>query len=769
MSTGDWHLAVGGTVLGPFSIDRLRDEIVAGNLDRDSLVWSDGMADWSKAGDVPALFSAIPPPLPFSAFQSLSPPIPAIAEVKTPAAPEQQHSAPRRRAILRWPTSTEEALSSVNRGVASGYVLSGLYLLGAALIFGTGRSLGSQQLSPDEVVGAVGGGILCAAAVAALTYLFRKKHYVSIVMALGLLFAFEVASKWMQGRINLGWLVVDLVVAAGFLSALQGALYLRRERLATRKAEKAAEAVTGGVRVDTESTSPKRGIIGKHWRGELSLPVSYWVIGVLLSVPFFVVMTASGSVIGEMDLSPGFSATWFLSFIALLVVLTVWQTIGIWRSAGSYIRTRPRPVWAYAARVAIVLGVLQAIMHFGTLSPLLQRSVELVLGHDNIPSYHVRLLRNGTEVELSGGMSTGTAIALQSIIDAAPAIQVVHLNSTGGFLGEGFRINKLLSERKLATYTSAECVSACTIAFLGGSERFIAPQGKLGFHSAHFGVDGKVLPELNDEMVATLRSYGAPQWFIKKAFSTPSTSMWYPTHDELLQAHIVHQVVDADQFALSGFGASWKDPSAVEANIRQAAYKIHWMQAIKLHEPQTYENMLALMTKGVIEGRSMGELQQEVFNTVATHMLPKYLKYGRGEELLAYWRVQHEEMAHLAASNPEACVAFLFPERRAANWNPMRLFTPELIEKDTNAMAELLNAGIDPSSDVDVSLSQEDLEMVMKATDLDIPDAQSVIENPMLYVDQGDLLCRTFTALFTHVLSLPKDRAIRFLRYMGTP
>jgi hypothetical protein len=35
-------------------------------------------------------------------------------------------------------------------------------------------------------------------------------------------------------------------------------------------------------------------------------------------------------------------------------------------------------------------------------------------------------------VELSGAMPPGTAVALRSLLDAAPAVKLVHLNSDGG-------------------------------------------------------------------------------------------------------------------------------------------------------------------------------------------------------------------------------------------------------------------------------------------------------------------------------------------------
>lgn len=62
-----YHVAVGQNQTGPFTVAMLQQQIANGNLTRDSLVWSAGMAQWSKASEVPevaALFASTPPPLP---------------------------------------------------------------------------------------------------------------------------------------------------------------------------------------------------------------------------------------------------------------------------------------------------------------------------------------------------------------------------------------------------------------------------------------------------------------------------------------------------------------------------------------------------------------------------------------------------------------------------------------------------------------------------------------------------------------------------------
>ena len=62
-----YHVAVGGAQAGPFDRDTLQSQINTGTLNRDQLVWTAGMAQWTKAGDVAALaslFANLPPPLP---------------------------------------------------------------------------------------------------------------------------------------------------------------------------------------------------------------------------------------------------------------------------------------------------------------------------------------------------------------------------------------------------------------------------------------------------------------------------------------------------------------------------------------------------------------------------------------------------------------------------------------------------------------------------------------------------------------------------------
>jgi membrane protease subunit (stomatin/prohibitin family) len=62
-----FYVAINGQQSGPHGLDVLRQHVGAGALTPDTLVWRDGMATWTRAGEVSelgSLFPAGPPPLP---------------------------------------------------------------------------------------------------------------------------------------------------------------------------------------------------------------------------------------------------------------------------------------------------------------------------------------------------------------------------------------------------------------------------------------------------------------------------------------------------------------------------------------------------------------------------------------------------------------------------------------------------------------------------------------------------------------------------------
>jgi hypothetical protein len=93
--------------------------------------------------------------------------------------------------------------------------------------------------------------------------------------------------------------------------------------------------------------------ISRHWRGELSLPISYWINGFLLSISLYV-LSASAVAASPWQLQL-FGAS--LGMVGVPIA-AVWQLIGIYRSA------KPRVgFWPAMARLSVGFGWLRLICY----------------------------------------------------------------------------------------------------------------------------------------------------------------------------------------------------------------------------------------------------------------------------------------------------------------------------------------------------------------------------------------------------------------------
>jgi uncharacterized membrane protein YhhN len=119
----------------------------------------------------------------------------------------------------------------------------------------------------------------------------------------------------------------------------------------------------------SQLTTTNASYFARHWRGDLSLPKSYWINGVVIGVVCRIVFTAllTALVIGASSMP--WLALVFVLVVLANVAVVVWQMVGIWRSAGNY--TGPK-VWAILARIAVVVAALYLvfveIQNFGVLS-----------------------------------------------------------------------------------------------------------------------------------------------------------------------------------------------------------------------------------------------------------------------------------------------------------------------------------------------------------------------------------------------------------------
>src|ERR1700681_3691788 len=393
-------------------------------------------------------------------------------------------------------------------------------------------------------------------------------------------------------------LLIAALIAADSIIRRRDALYdrfagtrvlrLDRKNAAVTMAAMAASlpSLAGSVRSDPElmpqaSTAlppplppqavRSRNYLVRHWRGELSLPESYWPNG-----------TVSGRVVGlgiggmaylttgQGDAEP---VVWLSTLIAswiLAALLTIWQAVGIWRAAIRY-RQGGKDFWGGVAQMLTVAGVLVFPYDFATVGvPQLAGIYEIVSGDAHVGPHEFHVLANGQTLEFSGGITFGVTQELERFLDAMAGVRTVRLNSNGGRILEAQRMSDLISSRNLATFVARDCLSACTIVFLGGKERFMLPTARLGFHQPAFR--GMTASDRH-AAIATERQrlqqrFGLSAAFAARANSAPPGGMWYPDKDELMRERVVTRLVSPRQVVPSPIdAANAASPSADSAAV----------------------------------------------------------------------------------------------------------------------------------------------------------------------------------------------------------
>jgi succinate dehydrogenase hydrophobic anchor subunit len=120
---------------------------------------------------------------------------------------------------------------------------------------------------------------------------------------------------------------------------------------------------------EPEDLEPKRSnYFVRHWRGDLSLPISFWVNGAVISFAIRVEDAFLADATRNWESSP-FAA---LAFLVVVCAVNVWQVVGIWRSATKYVQHETKVHWGSVAKFMVVIGVISTIskMIVGALSGL---------------------------------------------------------------------------------------------------------------------------------------------------------------------------------------------------------------------------------------------------------------------------------------------------------------------------------------------------------------------------------------------------------------
>jgi hypothetical protein len=401
--------------------------------------------------------------------------------------------------------------------------------------------------------------------------------------------------------------------------------------------------------------------VARQWRGEYSLGASYWWFGFLGNLAVgLVAATLAAFFQAERGFDPKAILCTIVSVWLASGLVTLWQTVGVWRSANRHITRRKligkRSPWAGLAKIAVVLAVFKLIASFASsgLPQLVETSRMAFLGDPDIPAYSIRVMRNGTEAEITGGFKYGLTDDFSKILKASRQIKVVHLDSLGGRVGDAIRLHTLLRTQGVDTYVASGCYSACTIAFAAGRSRFIAKGATLGFHAPAFpGMSKEELDAASQDQKQIFMESGFKKNFIDKALSTPSSDVWTPSAEIMATADVITGISNGADFAISGFGSDVSKERIALFFVKN----VPLLQSLKDRFPKKYDEIIGPYYEDFIAGKTEAEAGMHARKTINA-TIAALRPLADDEVLVEIGSAYADEYSALGAESPTLCYQY---------------------------------------------------------------------------------------------------------------
>lgn len=289
----------------------------------------------------------------------------------------------------------------------------------------------------------------------------------------------------------------------------------------------------------------------RHWRGELSLAVAFWVNLILINLLGTLVSKAIG-LSGVLD-GTSWSVRLAVIAVALLSALLIglWQIVGTWRCATSHAQ---RGGGAIAGVVKVILCINMLSLASGTF--IVTQEIRFLIDGQRQQAFDVRVSDDKTVLSIDGEIGIALSDQVSALLQQYPEIETLTLNSIGGDLDEAIRLTDILAkyqaeQHPITTYVNDYCASACTIIFMSGDRRVTSNNAQLGFHQFTTYVasnyDAIQMGRLQQKIKDYFAQRGVKASFLDVMFDAAPDDMWHPDSSELLAANVVNEVQVAPQ------------------------------------------------------------------------------------------------------------------------------------------------------------------------------------------------------------------------------
>lgn len=498
--------------------------------------------------------------------------------------------------------------------------------------------------------------------------------------------------------------------------------------------------------------------IRKHWRGELSLSVSFWINLFLLNSSFMLFdrWLTQNSIIEHPQIA---GRVTIIYNIVRLGLVYPWQIVGLWRASKRHIEATGKRFWARTVQVLVVLGIFATVVNVNSSWSTYKWMYNISFKKDEFANYTLKLTKNNTIIHLQGGMGFGISEDVAELLESNPKVQGIVLDSPGGRIYEGRKLSKLIHTYGLNTYSFKGCYSICTTVFIAGKNRYLGLGANLAFHQYSTGYKNiDAIVDIKKEQETDLMLFqqqGVKKGFLDKLFNTPHDDLWYPPVEEMLHAGVIHGILNPSDISPTQYEFSSSD-------FDEAFINIPVFKTIKKYEPDSYQEIMAAMDSQIKKGASMIELQQIGANYIKV-IAGKTMPHSSDEALIEFARVLIDHLKKLEEKDPILCMKSLYPKQYG-----QLEFSIYLSDEDMQPMMDVLsNIIIDAYEKHNPAVNRKAAETLMEKLVLSMGENVAYLE-PRGLQNTADYkrACDAVIKLYELILTKDKKTAGNVLRYM---
>lgn len=278
----------------------------------------------------------------------------------------------------------------------------------------------------------------------------------------------------------------------------------------------------------------------KHWRGELSLWISFWINIVICNIVIQSFLAYERVNIKD-HLLHEFNSLYF-TFIVTMMFLFLFafylvQLVGCWRSARNHKRITKRKLWATIAQVSLLVWILSILI---VAIPPLRENFKILINKNHKKEYKISII-DESEIFISGRVTFGLDEELEKMFRQNKNIQLINLNISGGRTLTAEKIAMIIKKNNLSTYTGSKCISACFIIFLAGTNRIMGENATIGLHQSYLPSDFNeyLSNKVKDDGRSYLKDRGISTSLLDKIYNTHNNKIFFPTINDLIENNII--------------------------------------------------------------------------------------------------------------------------------------------------------------------------------------------------------------------------------------